>query len=521
MTDWRDHDLTLARMAEQTCRRTARQELLVDHELRLTGEQTLDAAARFAGRLSSLGLARGSHVALLAPTGVRHMVAFLAAQRIGLVTCTLHAREPAGSLARLLDWVDADALVCHPQYQDKARASVAGSQRRPRLISLGDETAADFAFSWSEAASAAPAPAAPVREDDLAVIVLSSGSTGTAKGVLQTHRGVVASARNGQAFASDLGTQTTALISVASSFAAWLWGTTTVLYAGGKLVLWSGFDAAQFADMVGRERPDLVPMVPTMARLLPPEVDRDPRLASIRTVPLGGEAPSRADVERLLRWGARDVRAMYLSAESGRAASTWCSHREMLAGKWGSAGRVVPGAELRIVDPDGRIDAALPPGTVGEIALRGPSVARGYWKDAERTGRFFQDGWWRSGDLGYLDADGFLFIRGRLDNVINTGGIKVSGEEIEAALLRCPGVRQAVVVGEADERWGQRIVAHLVAPGLDAAAVERNLEQVDALAAFKRPKEFRFHESLPVGATGKLDRRALRSATRTPEEPSS
>lgn len=105
--------------------------------------------------------------------------------------------------------------------------------------------------------------------------------------------------------------------------------------------------------------------------------------------------------------------------------------------------------------------------------------------------------------------------------MINTGGIKVSGEEIEAALLRCPGVRQAVVVGEADERWGQRIVAHLVAPGLDAAAVERNLEQVDALAAFKRPKEFRFHESLPVGATGKLDRRALRSATRTPEEPSS
>lgn len=303
MTDWRDHDLTLARMAEQTCRRTARQELLVDHELRLTGEQTLDAAARFAGRLSSLGLARGSHVALLAPTGVRHMVAFLAAQRIGLVTCTLHARELAGSLARLLDWVDADALVCHPQYQDKARASVAGSQRRPRLISLGDETAADFAFSWSEAASAAPAPAAPVREDDLAVIVLSSGSTGTAKGVLQTHRGIVASARNGQAFASDLDTQTTALISVASSFAAWLWGTTTVLYAGGKLVLWSGFDAAQFADIVGRERPDLVPMVPTMARLLPLEVDRDPRLASIRTVPLGGEAPSRADVERLLRWG--------------------------------------------------------------------------------------------------------------------------------------------------------------------------------------------------------------------------
>lgn len=508
----RRFDLTLARATDQVCRREARKELLVDDELRFTGARTLDAVARFAGALASLGLARGRHVALLAPNGVRHMVAFLAAQRLGLVSCTLHAREPASGVGRLLDWIEADALVCHPDHLDKARAGVAASRRRPTLVSLGDDTPTDCAFGWQAIQAAEAVPAAAVAEEDTAVILLSSGSTGTAKGVIQTHRGILESARCPQAFAPDLGSGTVALIPVATSFAAWLYGTTTVFNAGGRLVLWSKFDPAQFAGLVARERPDLVPMVPTMSRLLPHELDGDPRLASIRTVPFGGEAPSRADIERVLGWGVADVRSMYFAAELGRASSTWCSHREMIAGRWGSVGRAVPNAEVRIVDPDGSIDAQLPAGSVGEIAVRGPSVAVGYWKDAERTRRSFVDGWWRSGDLGWVDDDGYLFVRGRLDNVINTGGIKVSGEEVEDALLRCPGVRQVAVVGVPDDRWGQRIEAHVVSPGIDATAIDEHLARSGALAAFKRPRQYHFHAALPTGATGKIDRRALRGA---------
>jgi acyl-CoA synthetase (AMP-forming)/AMP-acid ligase II len=255
-------------------------------------------------------------------------------------------------------------------------------------------------------------------------------------------------------------------------------------------------------------------MVPTMSRMLPRELEGDPRLASIRTVPFGGEAASRADIERALGWGAVDVRSMYFAAELGRASSTWCSHREMVAGRWGSVGRAVPNAEVRIVDPDGPIDAQLPAGSVGEIVVRGPSVAAGYWKDPQRTRRSFVDGWWRSGDLGCVDEDGYLFVRGRLDNVINTGGIKVCGEEVEQALLACPGVRQAAAIGVPDDRWGERIEAHVVAPGIDAPAIERHLAQSGALAPFKRPKRYRFHDALPSGATGKIDRLALRGAER-------
>ena len=166
------------------------------------------------------------------------------------------------------------------------------------------------------------------------------------------------------------------------------------------------------------------------------------------------------------------------------------------------------GADARILEPGGTVERAV--GESGEILVSGPSLARGYWKDSDETARRFVDGWWRSGDLGRIDADGYVWVEGRIDNIINTGGIKVSGEEVEKAILAHPAVVQCAVVGQKDEKFGYRIEAYVVARGEAPTDLEPWLRAQGRLASFKIPKAFHFVATLPTGPTGKLYRRGLR-----------
>ncbi|MCA8906239.1 MAG: long-chain fatty acid--CoA ligase, partial [Hyphomonas sp.] len=173
------------------------------------------------------------------------------------------------------------------------------------------------------------------------------------------------------------------------------------------------------------------------------------------------------------------------------------------------AGRPVPGADVRIIDPDGSLDDILPAGESGEIALYGPTISLGYLDNPELTAQRFVGGWWRSGDLGRLDAEEFLYVEGRTDNTINTGGIKVQGEEVELCLLAHPGVVQAAVIGIPDPKWGKRIEA-FVATQAGIKVDELVAHCRSQLAAFKVPKNITILDKLPVGTTGKLDRVTLR-----------
>lgn len=143
--------------------------------------------------------------------------------------------------------------------------------------------------------------------------------------------------------------------------------------------------------------------------------------------------------------------------------------------------------------------------------VSGSSVAAGYWRDTNLTNRRFIEGWWRSGDLGHIDADGYVWIDGRVDNVINTGGIKVHAEEIEEVIKLHPAIRDCAVVGKPDESFGQRIEAYVILgpERVDIDELVNFLREKQQMAGFKIPKRFNFVEVLPVGATGKIDRKAL------------
>jgi acyl-coenzyme A synthetase/AMP-(fatty) acid ligase len=237
-------------------------------------------------------------------------------------------------------------------------------------------------------------------------------------------------------------------------------------------------------------------------------------LSALTLVTISGEAPAESDVRQLYDRFCKNIHCIYLSGEAFTASGVMAGTRDLLQrGKIGSSGRPVVGGDVMILAPDGGFEDEVARGETGEIAISGPSLAAGYWKDEALTRSKFKDGWWRSGDLGRLDQDNYLWVTGRIDNIINTGGIKVSGEEIEQALLSHPAVAQCAVVGQPDAALGQRIEAFIVArgemPGSDDLGRYLRLER--HLAGFKIPKLFHPVDELPTGPTGKLFRRALRA----------
>jgi acyl-CoA synthetase (AMP-forming)/AMP-acid ligase II len=357
------------------------------------------------------------------------------------------------------------------------------------------------------------APACEAGPEDLAAILLSSGSTGRPKGVMHRHRTLLETAKAGQYIYGQITAYDSTAVMMAPSFAAWTHLVYPYLLARAKIVFGAAFEPAAFLDSVARERITMAPLVPTMWRLVLAADAGGRDLSSLRVAVFSGEPGARRDIEQIRDRICPNVFSIYLATEGGCAAGCLAVTYDLLdRDKPESIGKPVPGSDLRIVAAEGGIDAELPPGETGEIVLRGASVAAGYWRDPALTAQRFVDGWWRSGDLGVMDAEGDVFLKGRLDNVINSGGIKVHAEEIELALMRHPQIAQAAVIGIADARWGERIEAHLVARGAapDAAALDAFCRQTAGLAAYKVPKAFHFHTALPTGPTGKLYRRGLR-----------
>ena len=287
-----------------------------------------------------------------------------------------------------------------------------------------------------------------------------------------------------------------------------------IVAAKAKVCFGKTFKPAAFLESCQRERITKAPLVPTMWRMVFEAGPENYDLSALTLVSISGEAPAPSDVRQLYDRICRNICCVYLSGEAFTASGVMANTSDLMErGKIGSSGRPVVGGDVKILLPGGGFDDEAPNGETGEIAVSGPSLAIGYWKDGELTREKFRDGWWRSGDLGRLDADNYLWVSGRIDNVINSGGIKVSGEEIEHALLLHPAVAQCAVVGQPDSRLGQRIEAYLVARGVppDSEEISLFLRQQCHLAGFKVPKAFHWIDAMPTGPTGKLFRRALRS----------
>jgi|TARA_Y100000294_G_scaffold114510_1_gene106212 acyl-coenzyme A synthetase/AMP-(fatty) acid ligase len=494
------------------CRLNADKELIVEPAARYTGAVLNQEARSFARALDSFRVEKGEVVALLGTSSCRFYAAYFAAHKLGAVTCNLHYRESAHYIGEVLRQIEAKVLVCSESMLELAMGAVKTLPHAVPVISLGDTAPAGIAGAYGECIDRFPAeePVVDVSPEDPAVIILSSGSTGAPKGIVHSNWNYVRWIHATPTLFGPISRSTRYLIIVGTSFAAWAFSSITVVMAGGTIVIEQAFVPERFCRLIEEERISAFGTVPTVIRVLEPAITDGYDFSSVKMVLCAGESPSEQDIQRIRSWGDCDIRCLYLASETANATACYWELADLVDhGKPVCAGKPVPGTDIRIINPNGGIDDELPCGEKGEIAFRGPTIALGYLKNEALTAERFVNGWWRSGDMGHFDQDGYLFVSGRTDNMINSGGIKVYGEEIENCLLSHPEVAMAAVIGVANPQWGQRIEAHLVCMQ-DVAEDELDQHCRERLASFKCPKRYVFHAELPLGVTGKLDRVALR-----------
>ena len=485
---------------------------LVCGDVALSWAQLRDRVAGLAGAMVSAGLQADGRVAILAPNGAMVVEATYAALWAGGVAVPVNARFALPEMIGQVTDAEPAILVADASFAAEAAAIRAACPSLKAVLHHGPD-APPGTFAYDAALRAAP-PAADAGRggNDLACLFYTGGTTGRAKGVMLSHANLWA---NAAVTAAACGfTEELVHLHAGPLFhlgAAARVFTTTVV--GGTHVVLPRFSAEAVLDAIGRHRVTTATFVPTMLAMIldRPDLDRFD-LSSLRLITYGA-SPMPAPVLRrsLQRFPAVRFAQSYGMTELSPVATmlTEADHAPGApAHRLRSAGRPVFSADLRVLDPEGR---DVPTGTVGEIAVKGPMVMLGYWRQPELTRRVLRDGWMHTGDAGYLDADGYLYVTDRLKDMIISGGENVYSLEVENALASHPAVAACAVVGLPDERWGERVHAAVVLaePGTAEALVAhcRTL-----IAGYKCPRSVAFLDALPLSSVGKVDKAALRAA---------
>lgn len=470
---------------------------LVDGEARLTFDVVMSLVDDVAAGLVSCGVRQGDRVALVARNSAGFVIAAFAVWRAGAVLATAY---PSSS-RRELSYVFANArprlVLADPQLVGAATAAAEGTQTK--VLRLGGTAVVE---GLSTPSTRLPPDASA---EGAALICYTSGTATTPKPVTHSHGGLLAAAR---AYADVWHIDRDSMTAVCLPM-AWAYGlvTTTMatLFAGGAVVSLPRFSPDSLARCIDRERVTFLPGVTTMfVRLVRWLEGRHPTpdLSSLRLCVSGGE-PRNEPV--FLEWESRTgcpVHDVYAASECFPVV-TYDPEVDPRP-RQGSAGRVVQGARMRVVDSAGD---DVPPGQTGEAWWRAPAMMVGYWGEPALTEHALtDDGWYRTRDLVRVDGDGYVYVVGRLSDLIIRGGANVSPNEVESVLSQHPDVQEAAVVGLPDHEYGQRVAAAVVPSSEHVGAQELTAFCQNKLARHKIPTEFVNIPALPRNATGKLHR---------------
>jgi malonyl-CoA/methylmalonyl-CoA synthetase len=445
-----------------------------------------EAAARAAGWLRGRGVGAGERILLCADNSLELVVAYLGVLRAGAVAVPASTSLKEPELRHIV--ADAGAV-----------AACASGDGLPRLRAIAaDDSTLRFVVEVGDALAGEPLDPQSLRSEDVALLAYTSGTTGQPKGVPLSHRNL--------------------LWSIQAALAAWRWsendvlvhalplshqhglgGVHATLLAGSRAFIDNAFDPARLCAAIAREQATVLFAVPAMyKRLLDWGGIDDADFSSLRLIVSGSAALPRSLGESVREVFGQCPLERYGSTESGLSVSNpYYGPRRL-----GSVGLPLPGTELAVVDDSG---GALPDGEVGEIVVRGPPVFSEYWNLPQATGEsFFAGKWFRTGDLGVIDPDtGYLSITGRTKELIISGGLNVYPREIEDVLEDHRAVREAAVVGLPSERWGEEVVAFVVASDPDIHHDLGTYAQRH-LAAYKCPKRIVVVDELPRNDMGKV-----------------
>lgn len=519
-------ELTLPHIIERNARWFSDHEAAVDPEARYTYGDLQDKVHSMAAFYHDLGVRKGDRIALMLYPSTVHVVALFAAVQLGAIPVALHVRESATVLSAVVRRLSPRVLVYDADLTDKVAElrsdspTISGFVAARSVLTDPDHAAACHDPLIPDCLTPATRemhPSIPLRETDPAVIVLSSGTTSVPKGIVHTHRTMMESARGG-AYLWHPTPLDVMVNTMTTSFIGWYNLSLPFFNVGATNVFPGRFDPQTFPRTLTDEAATVAFLVPTMWRMLLKESQPETDFSHVRLAGFAGEVMDQATLNHIREVVTPHVINIYGTTETGSCSGgTIMFEDDMLKpGKLTSVGKPLLNADIRVITPRGDPEDELPRGETGEVIIRGPSVASTVWDDPESTARIFRGPWWYSGDMGRLDEDGYLYLEGRTDDMIISGGINVLPARVEDALLAHPAVSEVAVVGLSDETWGQRVTAYVV----DRTG-QLTAEELDAfvttsdLSNYQRPREYVFIKELPRTATGKLDRRTLRSGTVT------
>ena len=512
-------DITVRDMLHRAAAWSPERESIVDEMFRYTYPQLLDQVQRCAALYHQLGVRKGDRVALMTMSSVQHTVALFAAIELGAIPTPVHVRESVGNISAVLDQLSPRVLVYDGVFADIA------DQIRQRNPLITGYVRAVSAMTPPEQRETGEDPVLPrdlvnyrldfepmeLFEHDIVLIALSSGTTGIPKGVMHSNRSLMESARGG-AYLWRMTPADGMCNMLSTSFIAWFNVTLPVINAGAKMTFMTHWDPQKFLQAVQDERFTHAFLAPTMWRMLLRHGIEDYDLSSVTAAGFSGEPIDTATLKEIQQRISPNVYNIYGSTESGScsAGTVMFPHEFEQADRIESVGRPMLNADIRVIQPGGTPEDIVPDGEEGEVLIRGPSVAVGFWYRPELGRKVFDGPWWHSGDMGLIDQDRYLYLRGRIDDMIISGGMNILPSAVEDAVLSHEAVSEAAVIGLPDEQWGQRVVAFVVKRSeISAEALDSYVQNTD-LADYARPRDYRFIDELPKGNTGKVSRKILR-----------
>lgn len=471
--------------------------------LAMTFGQLQSASRRLAISLRKRGMNSGDKIAMLMPNGYQTCRLFVGIMYSGFCVAPINLLAHPSQLSYVLDHCDARLIFVSPDQLGRLEEAMAGIERSIEIVVVHPDIK-EFIEEGSDAGDQLP----ELAEEAEALLMYTSGTTGKPKGVVLTHRSVI----SGGEYVTRAHTLTEAdrVMAVLPLYHinAQIVTAVSPIVHGGSLVMPQRFSASTFWETVAAQHCTWINVVPTIiAYLLNGQTPREKGLdiSRIRFC-RSASAPLPPSHHRAFedKFGISIIETMGLTET---AAPCFSNPIDPVKRKIGSPGQAF-GNQAQIIDNAGN---ALSPGQVGEIMIRGDNVMKCYYKNPQETTKTITpDGWLHTGDLGYLDEEGYVFVTGRLKELIIKGGENIAPREIDEALLKHPALLEAAAVGIPDENYGQEIVACVVLkPEMSCSADELRTFCKSALGGYKTPKDFLFMNELPKGPSGKVQRLKL------------
>ncbi len=488
--------------------------------------QLKERVSRLADALNRLGLEKEDRVAILEVNCNQYVEACLATLKVGGIFVPLNFRIRQDELIYLVDKAEPKVLFVGRRYGDMVHSVRSQLPSVKNFIILGEKQGGMSSYDELLASgSAEEKTLAEVKEEDIAMLMFTAGTTGFPKGVPQDHNAYSSYVLTSVDPPDMEAPPETNVLVMPLYHVAGMQALMAGIYGGRTIALMRQFDEKEWFETVQMEKATRVMVVPTMLKRIVDYPDFDKYdLSSVRVITYGAAAcPYEVLKKTIERFPGRALINAFGGTETSSTIAALRAEDQVITGRETEAEREkklkrlatsigLPLEDVEIQVRDER-ERELPAGKIGEIVVRGQRIMKGYWRDEEKTERAFTaDGWYRTGDLGYKDGEGYIYLTGRSDDVIVRGGENIGPDEVESVLSTHPKIEEAAVIGVQDIEWGQQVRAIV---RLKKGETATEAEIIDfcrsRLAGFKRPSSVVFvTQELPKTPTGKVLRRTLR-----------